>query len=297
MENNKKLFAIVVSIVVALSAYAQTTPLPYECTFENPADPAGWSFYRKNGKGVPQFVIGSAVHRIGAHSLYVSPDTGRTAGYESTTGGYIVTAARKFDFKAGDYNIRFDYHIVGDTKDDNDVMFVAFFPAIDTDGNPVVPVSTSNGSVVPDQIKDNIFADLRGRRVFASSGWTTVEGALVVPDDGEYWLAFYFRERGGKNTNYNPGVHRQCLCRYHPLVNRLYDSAHSILCRKDRRRCRNEVERQRTTIRVAILLIRITVRYGIHRYQGYHRQLILYSYCRFCRRMLHLSGSLRLSRR
>ena len=93
---------------LTILSVAQNTNLPYFCGFETSSDTVGWLFKRRSSTEC-EFVIGQATHRAGKYSLYVSADTGSTAGYTVSTSGYVIVAYRKFTFTQGSYNLLFDF--------------------------------------------------------------------------------------------------------------------------------------------------------------------------------------------
>ncbi|MCI7729090.1 MAG: hypothetical protein PUC14_06195, partial [Bacteroidales bacterium] len=74
----KSLLVMFIALSVSIFITAQNTPLPYFCGFETSADTAGWMF-KKRASTQCEYVIGRAIHRTGAKSLYVSADGGATA--------------------------------------------------------------------------------------------------------------------------------------------------------------------------------------------------------------------------
>ena len=174
------------------------TSLPYFCGFENPEDTAGtfgWKF-EKRAKIGHTFVVGEAVHRMGSHAMYVSTDAGETAGYSFTTSGSVVIAYKAFYLDKGTYDLMFEYRMQGEDHEESDVMRVAFLKG-------TKPTTTAMGTF-PSYALDNKFVSSKGEEVFKTSLWTQVEGQVVAPDSGYYYLAFVFKEDGDKNI-YAPG--------------------------------------------------------------------------------------------
>lgn len=176
----------------------------YSCGFEHVSDSAGWVM-KKLGGSPSAFVIGKAVHRIGSYAMYVSADGGATAGYTSTSSGYNIVAYRKFHLKPGEYDMSFDFHMKGEAASENDVMRVAVIPATTSTGTPQEPNSTSTGSRFHKLATLYPFYDANGKDVFSSMGWCNVRGVVDIKTENDYYIAFYFKEAGGENTNYNPG--------------------------------------------------------------------------------------------
>lgn len=191
------LILLSVSLVVC-GQQAGYTPLPYFCGFENPEDTLGtygWKF-EKRAKVRHSFVVGEAVHRMGSHSMYMSTDSGKTAGYSFIASGSVVIAYKSFYLEKGKYDLMFEYRLQGEDHEDSDVMRVAFLRG-------VKPTTTSMGTF-PQYAFDNKFVSSKGDEVFKTSLWTQVEGQVTASEDGYYYLVFLFKEDGDKNV-YNPG--------------------------------------------------------------------------------------------
>ena len=191
-------------LLFSLSIVVDAQSFTYYCGFEQPEDTAGWRFVKRPAVQ-SNFVIGNAVHRIGTSSMYVSSDGGVTAGYISTASGYSIVAYRKFTLTAGQYDLGFDLRIVGDARSDNDVLRVAYFPTTKADGTAQTPAATAVGSSFSPVVLNNAFIDYKGKQVFVGMPWTNIQGVMTIPQDGDYYLAFYFKENGGINSNFNPG--------------------------------------------------------------------------------------------
>ena len=192
---------LLVLLLVSLMVCGQPagySSLPYFCGFENPEDTAGtfgWKF-EKRAKVGHTFAVGEAVHRMGSHAMYVSTDSAKTAGYSYLASGSVVIAYKSFYLAAGKYDLMFEYRMQGEDHEDSDVMRVAFLK-----GNK--PTTTSMGTF-PQYALDNKFVSSKGEEVFKTSLWTQVEGQVVAPDSGYYYLVFLFKEDGDKNV-YAPG--------------------------------------------------------------------------------------------
>lgn len=200
----RRLHTIIVAMLLCLAGAVAQTSFHYFSGFETSQDTAGWKM-KKRAAVKSEFVIGRAAHRLGSRSLYVSADGGATAGYVSTASGYVSVAYRKFTFAAGTYRLAFDLRMGGDLNANNDVLSVAYFPTTKADGTAQTPAAASLGANFPPIVQTNLFTDDMGNSYFASTGWKTVVGDLNIPTAGDYWVAFYFKENGGINTNTNPG--------------------------------------------------------------------------------------------
>jgi len=99
----RRLFLISIVVLAATTCFGQFTRLPYFNSFENPQDTIGWTFKKRaNAIG---FAFGDAVHCLGARSMYISPDSGATATYVSTSMGYVSIAYKSFTLRAGTYTL------------------------------------------------------------------------------------------------------------------------------------------------------------------------------------------------
>lgn len=200
----KRIFIVLMVAMSVVAAVAQGGAYNYFCGFEEARDSVGWRF--KTGIGVKSnFVIGKAIHHLGSHSMYVSADKGKTAGYESTTSGFVAVAYRKFRFAKGVYDMSFDLRIAGQPPS-TDVLRVAYFPTVSSTGAQQEPKGDARG-IMPDVALHNPFTDeSRNQTVFVNQNWSNHRGTLNITSDGEYYVAFYFKESGGTGTNHNPGA-------------------------------------------------------------------------------------------
>ena len=199
----KKLLFFLVSLLFGATVYAQTyTPLPYYCGFETQTDETEWICKARPQK--TPFVIGSATRRNGTRSLYLSHDGGKTADYESTGTGYVSVAYRQFTLQKGDYDLIFDLRASGGYEKDS--LMVACFSTIGPNGTARTPSTASSGISFPTEALQNPFVDNKNRKTFGTIAWSSIVGSIKIAADGDYWLAFYFKESGKAGTSYKPGV-------------------------------------------------------------------------------------------
>ncbi len=205
---SRRLFAILaLSLFCLFPIMAQHTPLPYFCGFETEEEQDGW-VSKKRASMNTKFVFGKAVHSLGKQSMYVSCDDGVTASYDGVTSGYNAVAFRKFSFAKGDYTLMFDCRIAGEGEeaDPKDALRVACIPTIVGATSMAEPQGIATGSDFPQAAYSYPFVSSTGKEVFLkTSGWEQVSGDLQISEDGEYWIAFYFKANGG-NTVMSPGA-------------------------------------------------------------------------------------------
>lgn len=187
----KKILVTISIILFAVIASAQAAEIPYFSGFETKADTAGWQFSTRTGI-TNRFVIGKAVHRIGAKAMYVSANGGDSAYYINEQAGSVVIAYRRFAFTKGVYDIKFDLMIEGKTP--TDVFRLACFPTVGSNGNPQIPLGATSGNAFPPLAERHAFADENKTTDFSNTHWRNVQGKLNIAADGDYWLAFYFKE-------------------------------------------------------------------------------------------------------
>lgn len=177
-------------------ARAQAVTLPYMCDFESDTENAEWQFLTRP-RATP-FTIGYAARRNGQRALYLSNDEGRNIGYTSTPTGYVSVAYRKFTFTKGDYDLVYDLRAAAGLQKDS--IMVAYFPTA------TKPSSTATGREWPKEAKANAFVDDDRISVYGTTTWKSVSGTMSIPSDGDYYLAFYFKESGGTGSELQPGV-------------------------------------------------------------------------------------------
>lgn len=99
-----------ISLVFYVVAYSQE-PLPYNCNFSEPSEEGEWVLNSGNtSKFANKWYVDSLEAAFG-NMLYISADTGHTAGYCSKDN--IVVAYRTLDMAKGDYDVAFDWRAMG----------------------------------------------------------------------------------------------------------------------------------------------------------------------------------------
>ncbi|HBZ33520.1 MAG TPA: hypothetical protein DEO38_00295 [Bacteroidales bacterium] len=124
----KRLFTtLLITLSLTCLIRAQVTNVPYHCDFENASDIADWELATAYGIDM-SYMVGEATASHGTHSLYVSPINGPGHGnavFIRENSGYIISAIKRFQLPAGDYDISFDYNIKGGVGDS---LFVLWLP-------------------------------------------------------------------------------------------------------------------------------------------------------------------------
>lgn len=168
------------------------TPLPYNCTFEDPAENAKWTFKNRiNPGGV--FTIGTATARTGQHSMYISNDNGVSAAYTDPSGGYVVIASREFRLAPGTYEFAFDWKSVGES---GDAFRVAWVPS-SVLASQLPDGAAGLGANFPNYITTNPVTGLSSAFMGAST-WRMSIGTVTVPIGAteSYQLVFAWKADG-----------------------------------------------------------------------------------------------------
>ncbi|MBO8440809.1 MAG: hypothetical protein IAC51_09210 [bacterium] len=125
--------AFLFALVCSVQASAQSA---YTCDFEDDAENANWVMNR-GLVGENLWWIGSAENNGGSRSLYVTADSGSTAGYVNTQ--TLVTAWRSLTLPPDTFELSFDWQAFG--FDENDALYVCWVP------ESVLTNSNTNGIV------------------------------------------------------------------------------------------------------------------------------------------------------
>lgn len=195
--------ALILAAMFSISSTnAQTTPLPYYCSFETKADTTGWIFVKRS-QSPSEWSWGEATSYSGSKSIYISADDAASAGYIEHSNGYHVAAYKKFTLaSAGDYDLSFDIKVGGEATNGkvNDGLKVVWMPA--TSSKP----TAGFGSTFPNYaILNGITFRNYGNELF-DLDWTNVHATVNVPNaNSEYYLAFVWKTNGGAVVK-NPGA-------------------------------------------------------------------------------------------
>ncbi len=142
--------------------------------------------------------------------LYMSCDSGATAGYDGTSGSLVV-AYRKFSLTAGTYDLSFDWLSYGSREestqvvngttvtvygDSNAKLYVVWYPeslasSTVADSMMISRSSYTGDSNMPGWMKDHkLLLNGTDYYLYGRSNWINATANISVPTDGEYRLAF-----------------------------------------------------------------------------------------------------------
>lgn len=165
--------AFLFSLVCSVQAGAQSA---YTCDFEDDAENANWVMNR-GLVGENLWWIGSAENNGGSRSLYVTADSGSTAGYVNTQ--TLVTAWRSLTLPSDTFELSFDWQAFG--FDENDALYVCWVP------ESVLTNSNTNGIVAGWMTKYGVtFND--STKLYGSTWQATYD--TIVSDGTPHKLVF-----------------------------------------------------------------------------------------------------------
>lgn len=174
--------------------------LPLTSDFENESVNMDWVIKSNNPEG-NVWNIGSAVKNGGQKSMYISNNYGVSNSYTTSALSYSY-AFRAYSLKAvSEYKLDFEWK--SDGESDNDVARVFLIPesykqtVVNGDANGM----SGNNNVTPQGWIDvgggnedmNI---LQGR-----TSWQSVARRVIVPADGVYYLAFFWKNNASSGSN------------------------------------------------------------------------------------------------
>ena len=137
---NKILFLFVV-LLFANTVVSQTllTPTGFQTDFEDTTDYVNWSLNTgsQGKKCANKWFFGKPGANLGEAGLFISGDSGVTAGYQQS--GVSVVACREFTFDEGLYELSFDWKVSGMNIVDG--LYVCWIP---TSFGALNSISTSN---------------------------------------------------------------------------------------------------------------------------------------------------------
>lgn len=157
---------------------------PFICDFESADTNSVWAI--DNGTLSNQWFIGAGANNTigGDSSLFISSDNGSTNSY-NVSSNTCVWAYTTFQFTAGQYAISFDWKAVGESC--CDYLRAYIIPAASA-VTPGTTLTTPAGAI---QL---------GGNMNQQSTWQTATYAITIPTDGNYKLAFAWRNDGTSGT-------------------------------------------------------------------------------------------------
>lgn len=179
---NKILFLFVV-LLFANTVVSQTllTPTGFQTDFEDTTDYVNWSLNTgsQGKKCANKWFFGKAGANLGEAGLFISPDSGITASYQSS--GVSVVACREFTFDEGLYELSFDWKAGGSNIVDG--LYVCWIPK---SLGPLNSISTSN---LQNWVSKNALYFGRDSLRLYQRSWNTI--ADTIRSDGTpHYLAF-----------------------------------------------------------------------------------------------------------
>lgn len=153
--------------------------------------------------------------------LYMSCDSGATAGYDGT-GGSLVVAYRKFNLTAGTYDLAFDWLSMGSREESTQIidgstttvygesnakLYVVWYPeslasSTVVDSMMITRSSYTGDSNMPGWMKDHkLLLNGTDCYLYGRSSWINATAKVTVPADGEYRLTFVWVN---ENATANP---------------------------------------------------------------------------------------------
>ncbi|MCQ2384590.1 MAG: choice-of-anchor J domain-containing protein [Paludibacteraceae bacterium] len=161
--------------------------LPFTTNFEDPNNNSVWEFL--NIQGSNEWVIGSATGN-GGNSLYVSNDAGATAGYNVNSAS-LTLARRLFRFDT-DVLYSFDWKCQGESSFD-------FIRVMVAPENADFSAFSSYSSVSTTSVPTG-FTAIDGGYLNQQSTWQSKNGSISVPQSGNYYIIFAWRNDGSLGT-------------------------------------------------------------------------------------------------
>ncbi len=187
------LFFTLVLLFSIFSLSAQSDAVPYYQGFElsDSLENAKWELtynpYRDSSYFSNLWCINSAVSSEGDYSLYVSSDSGESATY--VVKSEFIIATREFDLPSGEYDLAFDYKVLGD---DLSKLYIAWVPESDYSDIFGDFMSNPYSAEIPNEISSNILTLDDGSTYLSSTTvWKQASAYIkVVPSDGKFKLTF-----------------------------------------------------------------------------------------------------------
>lgn len=170
---------------------AEVVDLPYICSFEEEETHLG-SWMSTNGTSANSFVIGNATSTEGERSLYVS-NNGFSNGY-AVTGQSASYAYIPLDFKAGNYEIFYDWRCEGEGDKDYARVFLSPMSLVFEDNQ--IPTGLSDKSLPIGCISLD-----GGNKLNLSSSWQkSCYSSFTISNDNVYNMIVYWHNDGTDGT-------------------------------------------------------------------------------------------------
>lgn len=195
-------YIILMCAVLGITYMQAQVAASYTCNFEDSIQNKTWVL--ENGyeaKEVPnKWFIGSAINNGGAQCLYITADTGRTAGYVAFSS--VAVAYTDITLDAGTYDIAFDWCALG-YSDGAEGLYVAWAPD-ELLGSPV-ELFYNKSATLTDDMKRCALPEQGEPDCLAGSGvWKTYR-TKITSDGKHHRLAFYW-VTNSLYTVFNPGA-------------------------------------------------------------------------------------------
>jgi len=159
-------FILLIGFLPQLAVAQSNIHVPWSCGFEEnePTELSQWVLNTSTPDAVDQWHIGKAIRSEGKQSLYISTDSGQTAGFGTSPN--TVMAYRRIKFPEGfkEYDISFEWRSQGDGK-----LYVFFdysatlIDDLSNEYNLVRYMSSTSGNTLPTKVLD------KARYVYSST--------------------------------------------------------------------------------------------------------------------------------
>jgi len=193
---------LVCAILLGITHTQAQVPASYTCDFEDSIQNKTWVL--ENGyeaEEVPnKWFIGSAINNGGMQCLYITADTGRTAGYVAYSS--VAVAYTDITLAAGTYDISFDWCALG-YSNGAEGLYVAWAPD-EFLGSPVELVYSKSSSLTDDMKRCALPEQGEPERLVGSGIWKTYR-TKITSDGKHHRLAFYWVTNSLYNV-FNPGA-------------------------------------------------------------------------------------------
>ncbi len=177
------------------------SPLPLNTNFEDAQDNKYWIFRSNITDGEKnQWAIDTATYSSPSKSMYVTKDNGRTNSYANNKTTYLY-AFRAFDllYNSG-YDFSFKWKSVGEVTHDLGRAFL-----IPASYKQTLNKGNSNGMENGINNAPSDWIDIGGDNTTnllkGSTTWQSVNKYVEIPTDGQYYLAFFWKNNGNSNGN------------------------------------------------------------------------------------------------